>query len=84
MARDNEPLIQGDLAGLQRVKQHVEGHDLGEGGRITRFIGIAGMKYFMSIRIDHDGGVLFGVSRLGKQACRHQRHRYSECFQDRW
>ena len=71
MAGDPDALAQGQRAAVQLPKDHVQGHHLGQGGRITGRVGVVLVEHLTADGIDHKTGIA-GIG-LGT-ARRRQRH----------
>ncbi len=67
--RDFERRVHGDLALLERIKQHVQGHHLGERCRVPQRTLVAGIQGRAGAPIDDKRGILFRIGRTARGAC---------------
>ncbi len=73
-AGDGHGGVEREPASRNLVEQHVEGHDLGQRGRMARRIGMPRMQDRSGLLIDHDGGIfLCGGRRRDGQGAKQQR-----------
>ena len=79
--RNGQVVVQIDLARLQRLERQVQGHDLGDGGRIASRVGETREQDFTRGGVDHDGRIPT-IGRLGFRRRDADRRRQDDAPQD--
>ena len=69
LRRDREGRVEGDPAALELLEQQVEGHHLGDRGRMAQRVLVLRMQDAAGLGVDHHGGVGRVVAAAARRAC---------------